>query len=135
MIAARRQDAGAVAVEFALVASVLILLLTGTLSAAVLIWAEAALQSVSAQTARCSALGSSLCPSPAQYAVTLAQERLFAGVISTSNVAVTTASACNSATGKYSVVTITSSYWGGGWLSPVFKGIQLNATACYPSHS
>lgn len=133
MIGHRRSEAGVVAVEFALVASLLILLLTGTLSLALLILTQAGLQGVSAQTARCAALGSALCPSVPQYAVTLAQQRLFTGVITAANVTVTQAASCNGATGQYTAVTITSSYWGGGMLAPVFNGIRLTASACYPS--
>ena len=130
-----RRDAGTVSVEFAIAANALLLLLLGTLSVAVLIWAEAALQSVAAQTARCSALGSSLCSSATEYAVTLADERLFSGVIDTSDVTVTTGTSCHNAAGEYSIVTITSSYWATGLLASVFDGIVLKATACYPSHS
>lgn len=133
MIARSRSRAGVVAVEFALVASLLILLLTGTLSLGLLILTQGALQGVSAETARCAALGSSLCPSAPQYAVTLAQQRLFTGIITAADVTVTQAASCNGAIGRYTAVTITSSYWGGGLLGPVFNGIRLNASACYPS--
>ena len=133
MIDARRSEAGVVAVEFALVASLLILLLTGTLSVGVLILTQAGLQGVSAQAARCAALGSSLCPAVPQYAVTLAKQRLFAGVITASNVTVTQATSCRGATGHYTAVTITSGYWGGGLLAPVFNGVNVTVSACYPS--
>jgi hypothetical protein len=85
------------------------------------------------QAARCAALGSSLCSSVPQYAVPLAQQRLFPGVITAANVTVTQAANCNGATGQYAAVTITSSCWGGGALAPVFNGIRLTASACYPS--
>ncbi|MBW4022440.1 MAG: hypothetical protein HIU92_04745 [Proteobacteria bacterium] len=130
-----RSEAGVVSVEFALLAGLLVTLLAGTLSVALLILTQSALQSVSTETARCAAIGSSLCTSPAQYAVNLATQRLFPGIISAANVAVSNAASCRGAPGQYATVTIRSSYWGGGLLAPVFNGIQLTASACYPSHS
>jgi Flp pilus assembly protein TadG len=128
-------DRGVTSVEFALCASVLILLLTGTISLGVLTWTEAALQSVAAQTARCLAIGATACPSGPPYAVNLATQRLFSGALVPGNVAVTASGSCNGATGQYTQVTITSSYWSNGLLASVFKGLQLQATSCYPSHS
>ncbi len=134
MIGRRRAQAGVVSVEFAMLAGLLVLLLIGTLSAGVLVLSQTALQEVSAQTARCAALGSSLCPSAPQYAVQLAQQRLFPGVITAADVTVAQAASCNGATGQYTTVTITSGYWSGLFPS-VLNGVQLTAEACYPSHS
>jgi hypothetical protein len=124
-----------VGVEFALLSGLLVLLLTGTLSVGILTWTQSGLQSVALLTARCLALGSPLCPSGPSYAVSLAQARLFSGVISSSNVAVSSAVSCAGATGQYTQVTITSSYWSAGLLVPPFNAITLTATSCYPSHA
>jgi len=137
MMRARRATAGVVGVEFALLSGFLILMLTGTLSIGILTWTQAGLQSVSMLTARCVALGSPLCPAASEktYAVGLATARLFSGVISSSNVTITSGVSCAGATGQYTKVTINSSYWSGGLLAPPFNAVTLTATACYPSHS
>ncbi len=136
MIGARRATAGVVGVEFALLSGFLVLMLTGTLGIGILTWTQAGLQSVSMLTARCVALGSPLCPvaSAKTYAVSLATARLFSGVISTSNVTIASGVSCAGATGQYTQVTITSSYWSAGLLAAPFSAINLVATSCYPSH-
>jgi Flp pilus assembly protein TadG len=134
MIGRRRAEAGVVSVEFAMLAGLLVLLFLGTLSVGLLILSQTALQSVSAQTARCVALGSSLCPSAPQYAVQLARQRLFPGVITAADVTVSQATSCNGATGQYTTVTIASTYWSGLFPSAL-NGVSLTAQACYPSHS
>jgi len=127
-----RDRAGVTSVEFALVASLLILLLTGTLSIGLLTWTASMLQSVALQTARCVAIGSSACPSGPTYAVTLAQKTLFTGVINAANVTVSSASSCNGASGSYTKVAISSSYWSGA-LTPALNSV-VNATLCYPTN-
>jgi Flp pilus assembly protein TadG len=127
-------NAGVTSVEFAMCAALLILLLTGTISVGLLTWTQAMLQSVAVQTARCLAIGGTACASGPQYAVNLAQQQLFAGVIAAGDVNVSSAASCNGAVGQYTQVTITSSYWGGGKLAAPFGAIQVAARSCYPSH-
>jgi Flp pilus assembly protein TadG len=135
MISRQPRTAGVVAVEFALVSALLILLLTGTLGLGVLTWVQAGLQTVAQQTARCLAIGGTACPSGAPYAVSLAQARLFSGVISAANVTITSAASCQGASGQYTQVAITNDDLSSDLLAPPLNGIQLTATACYPSHS
>ena len=62
---------GTTAVEFAVIASVLLPMLFASLSLGFLMWTHNALQSTATLSARCVALGSSLCAAnPAQFAVT-----------------------------------------------------------------
>jgi Flp pilus assembly protein TadG len=135
MMSRRPQTAGVVAVEFALVSALLILLLTGTLGLGVLTWVQAGLQAVALETARCLAIGGTACRSGSSYAVNLAQARLFPNVISAGNVTITSAASCKGATGQYTQVTITNDDLTSGLLAPPLNGIPLTATACYPSHS
>jgi len=128
----RRQSAGVVSVEFAMLSGLLILLLVGTLGLGLLILSETGLQSIAAQTARCAALGSKLCATPADYAVQLAGQRLFSGVITSSDVSVTSAASCSGASGQYTTVAITSDYWS-NLLSFVLPGATVTVSACYPS--
>ena len=124
---------GTVAVEFAVCGGLLMLLCGATVNVSVLSWAEAALQSVALQTARCAALGAAACPSPSQYALTLVTQWLYSGAVSSSEIAVSSAAACNGATGHYTVVTITAHAWSGSALVGPFAGTVLTASACYPS--
>lgn len=132
MMPRRRRTAGVVSVEFAMLSGLLILLLIGTLGLGLLILSETGLQSIAAQTARCVALDSSLCATPADYAVQLAGQRLFSGVITRSDVTVSGATSCNGASGSYTTVAITSDYWS-NLLSFVFPGAKVAVMACYPS--
>lgn len=63
---------GSAALEFAMVAPALLLLLFGIVEYARLIWTWQALQLAGDQTARCVAIGASACATPSSYAVTAA---------------------------------------------------------------
>jgi Flp pilus assembly protein TadG len=125
------------AIEFALVAPALLTLTFGALDLGLLFWAKAGLQSVAALTARCGATGytwgTTSCTSAAttsSYAVTTAGSTVMSGIISSSDVSVTSAATtCNSVSGKFFVVTITCPYFSG--LPPPFSGYTLSVTACY----
>lgn len=130
----RSKRAGVTSVEFAVCASTLCLLYAGLVSTGVLGLTAAALQSVAQDTARCVALASSACPSGAQYAVSLAQARLWTNVIQSSNVTVTASSACNGTTGTFVMVQVNSPYW----VSALASGFQTGSVAasgCFPIHT
>jgi Flp pilus assembly protein TadG len=91
----RAANAGTATLEFGIVAPVLVLLMFGALEFGRMIWEIQQLQLVSQQTARCVAIGSSACPTPASYAVTQASARGVVG-LGTSNVAVATVSSSTS---------------------------------------
>ena len=63
---------GTTALEFALVAPALLLLLFGCIEYARLLWTAQALQLAGDQTARCVAIGGTACSAPSSYAVTAA---------------------------------------------------------------
>ncbi len=65
---------GATALEFALVAPVLLLLLFGCIEYGRMMWTWQALQLAGDQTARCVAIGGTACSTPANYAVATAQK-------------------------------------------------------------
>jgi hypothetical protein len=121
-------------VEFAICGSALTLFYAAIIGLAALAWAETALQSVAADTARCVALGNTACSSAQQYAVSLAQQRIYAGAIATSDVAIATAASCPGATGQYAVVTITAHEWAAALTGPLL-GQVVHAKACFPSHT
>jgi Flp pilus assembly protein TadG len=124
---------GSVALEFALVASVFFMLLLGIIELGMIMWSRSTLQTVAAQTARCAAIGSSLCGSGAtQYAISLAGEWLPSYTITAQDVTVSATTTCYGATGKFDTVTITVPVWTGGLISPIAGGSQT-LEACFPT--
>lgn len=135
----RGPNSGEAAVEFALVSVVLFLLLFGIIGAALLMWTQNALQEAASRTARCVAIGSTDCATPATYARGLISGFTFAGLGNAATVAVSTGTTCpsntsptGSITASYEIVKITSAFWANGLLPPPLSGITLSATACYP---
>jgi Flp pilus assembly protein TadG len=133
----RADRRAAAALEFALVASVFIVLVLGELEFGRLIWILQALQVTGQQTARCVAIGSSLCASPASYAVTVATARGVVG-LTAANVQVTTVTgtgnaACNSPANNSMVeVRITLAFSSAA--ASLLPGINQNivSLSCYP---
>jgi Flp pilus assembly protein TadG len=128
-----RDRSGAAALEFALVASVFLLLLLGTIQIALLWWTENALQTTAMLTARCAAI--KFCTHPETFAVSTAGTFTLSNAITASDVSVTRHSSCNAPTSGYSqftMVTITSTVWANVLISAL-GGIEIKASACYPS--
>lgn len=72
----RRNQAGATAVEFALVAPLFIALLFGILQGGLLLWTQLALQQATERAARCASTNTSLCGSPSQTQAFAASQTL-----------------------------------------------------------
>lgn len=122
---------GVTAVEFAVIAPLLIVLTLGVMEAALLGWTQIVLQLTAAQTARCMALGTSACSNPTSYAVTMANSWLFPDAVTASGVSLASSTTCNSAPGHYSKATITAQFAGMSGLPGLLGGGQLSAYACY----
>jgi Flp pilus assembly protein TadG len=132
----RGERRGSTAVEFAIIAGVMLPLLFGIVDLGVLMWTHNALQSTAALTARCIAIGSSLCsPNPAQFAVTTAGQWIVPGIVSTGQVTIdTAATSCNGSAGSlglFVTVAIVSSYWGPNVLPPPFAATTVRVTSCF----
>jgi hypothetical protein len=97
-----------------------------------LLWARNALQSTVARAARCSAISSPLCADVPNYTVNLASAWTMPGVISPSDVRVTTVNTCNSAGGTFRKVEIATSFWA-NVLPPPFHDMTLKVSACHPT--
>jgi Flp pilus assembly protein TadG len=128
---------GSTAVEFAIIAGVMLPLLFGTVDLGLLMWTLNALQSTAALTARCVAIGSSLCSAgPAQFAVAAAGQWIVPNIISAGQVTINTAAtSCNGAAGSlgpFVTVAIVSSYWGFGVLPAPFAATTMQVSACFP---
>jgi Flp pilus assembly protein TadG len=123
-----RDCRGTTALEFAVIASVLLPMLFGTIELGLLMWTHNALQSTATLTARCAALGS--CTNPAQFAVSTAGHWVVSGVITARNVTVNAAAtSCNGTAGSFVTVAISSSYW---VLPQPFLAPTLRVAACFP---
>ena len=121
---------GTAALEFALVGGLLVLLLLGCVEAGLMMWTGSALQSVAAQTARCTAIGS--CANPQQYAVSLAGQWIGGNAITTSDVTVSAGNSCHGQAGAFAIVTISESIWADTFFQPIAGGTQ-SVTACFPT--
>jgi Flp pilus assembly protein TadG len=121
---------GESALEFALVGAIFVMLLLAPIEVGLMVWTGTSLQAVAAQTARCAAIGS--CSNPANYAVSLAGKWVGSNAITASSVQTKATTSCNSVTGSFVQVTITSSIWSGALISPM-SGTSQVANACYPT--
>lgn len=124
---------GSVAVEFALTGSAFFLLVFFILEAGLLLWTKSAMQMAAAQTARCTAIGSSECQDAKAYAMSLIATWGVGGIVSSPSVEVQPGTTCNNTAGHYSAVTITAAAAGLGVLIAPLSSAALSVTACYPS--
>jgi Flp pilus assembly protein TadG len=118
-------------VEFAILAGVLIPLISAIIEIGLVLWTQTAMQSVAALTARCAAIGSAQCSGGVSaYAVSLANNWTFSGAVTTANVTVATSTTCNTATGTFQTVTISFSVWSRMVLKP-FLPDSISVSSCY----
>lgn len=118
------------AVEFALVAPVLFVLIFGALELGLVWWTKNALQVTAAMTARCTALAS--CSDPVSYAVSSASTWAMPTLITKSDVTYATNTTCYGGADVYAKVTIASSFLGGVLLPPPLSNLSFSVSACYP---
>ncbi len=131
--AAWRHVGGASAVEFAILAPVLLGFIFLIIEGSRLLWTEQAIQEVAANAARCMAIGTAPCKTSAEVQAFAQSRGADRGVTLTlQTIATASNQTCNGATGM-SKVTITLPY-----TSPI-KGLlpgapsTLQAVACYPA--
>jgi Flp pilus assembly protein TadG len=131
-----RQRRGVVAAEFAICGSLVVLVMLFVLEVGLMAWTRVALNAAAANAARCAVLNSSACPSVPNYAVAAVQNWLFPNAISAANVTVQTGVSCNGATGKYTIVTVTSAGWATmlpSVLPAPLSTPSITASSCYVS--
>jgi Flp pilus assembly protein TadG len=131
--ACRKDQNGAVALEFAIVGSILITAILGAIELGLLFWTRNALEMTAAMTARCAALRSSSCADPKAYAQALAGSMVTANILKNGTVTVTTPSSCyttSTAYTGYTQVTISTSFWGNVLVGPL-PGTTVTVSACY----
>jgi Flp pilus assembly protein TadG len=126
---------GTTTVEFAMISAVLFPMCFAIIEGGMLLWTQGALQSTAALVARCAAISGPQCTSPQTYAVNTATSWIMSGVISNSDVTITTTTNCptgSGASGNFKKVVITSEYWASGFLPAPWGSKNLSVTACYP---
>ena len=124
---------GAAALEFALVMLAFLPLCLGLIMVGLLLWTHNALQTTANFTARCVAISSPACASPASYAVSTSQNWLQVGTLTSSGVVVQTGTSCAGGSGSMVKVTLSSSSFTAiPWLSELSTN-ALTASACYPA--
>jgi Flp pilus assembly protein TadG len=127
----RKRDCRAVtSLEFAIVATVLIPLISAIIELGLVMWTQVAMQSIASLSARCGAIQSPQCTSVPTYAVSLANNWTISGAITTANVTVATSTTCHGASGSFETVTITFPFWSKMVLKP-FLPDTFTVSACY----
>jgi Flp pilus assembly protein TadG len=129
-----RENDGASAVEFALVAPVLLAFIFLLIEGGRMEWTQQALQEVASNTARCMALGTTACADTLSIKA-YARKRGVAWGISLSAATITVAAnqTCSAVTGM-NKITISLPYGSATGLLPRAPS-SLNASACFPSVS
>lgn len=129
----RRDRRGIAALEFALVAGALMMLILGSFGVGLLVWTSSGLQVTAVLTARCLALGS--CPNPATYAVGIAGTWIGANAITAADVTTTASSPCNGTAGTtFGKVAIAAPSWAASLFPTSVQG-TITVSACFPSSS
>lgn len=114
----RRDVAGAIAVEFAVVAPAFMALLFGVLQGALTLWTQIALQQATERAARCASINTSVCGSPPLTQAYAATQTLGRNLPSDS-FTVTTQACGSFVSGAYAVQLLTYS-------------VELKAQSCFP---
>jgi Flp pilus assembly protein TadG len=121
------------AVEFALIGPFYFMIIFGILGVSLVMWAKGTLQVAAAQTARCTAIGSSACVNPQAFSASILSAWGAANFLPSLSVVVQSGVTCNNTAGHFSMVTITGLSNGVLGLGGVLPSGTLTATACYPS--
>jgi len=126
-----RSREGSTAVEFAICALALLLFVFGMIEMGRMLWTWQTLQAVAVETARCVAVGSSLCTNGQTYAVSLAGGRGIGG-LTASNVTVNNSASC-AGQSNFTQVSITFTYH---TVMPAYIPTPsggLKASGCFPN--
>jgi uncharacterized membrane protein len=125
------EQRAATALEFAMIASVFVPLCLASLDVGLLLWSKGILQSAAAGAARCAAIASSACSNLPQFAVTLAGNWSFPGMIAVADVVGPTLVCV--APLQYAKVSITGRHWSNGVLPAWSATTTLSAVAYFPT--
>lgn len=137
-----RDERGASAVEFAIVAVPLLLLLFGTIEYGRLMWTRQAMQSLANETARCMGIVQTECASAGSYNAAATRTHLIAGArafaveLKPANITLSPSTSCHGIAGFSSVRIIyrfTSAV--PEFITALATGPELSVTACFPNQA
>ena len=134
-----RHDGGASALEFALLAVPLLLIIVGTIEYGRALWTQQAMQSLAISTARCVGISQSECASSGTYssskttAYVIAEAARLGVPLQGPDISVNAATSCQGVTG-FATVTITYRFVSAApeFLTAMVLGPNLRAPACFP---
>lgn len=123
------ENQGAMALEFALIASIFLPLCMVVFDAGLLVWTKGAMQTAASLTARCAAISSSDCTNPQSFAKAAVSSWLFPNAVSNIVVSPVPTTVCIDNV-PFMAVTISYSPWQGSMIiSPL--GISTLTTVGY----
>jgi Flp pilus assembly protein TadG len=128
--------AGTVAIEFALVAPLFLMLLFGSVEFGRLLWTKQALQEAATAGARCMGIAQSSCASASQTQTYVQQVARGWGIsLSTAAITASNTATCGGSTAAFSQVSIASTFSSAAsTLIRLARSISLSASACYPNN-
>lgn len=137
-----RDTAGSGAVEFALIATPLFLLLFGGIETARGFWTRQAMQSIANSGARCMGVGNSACANAGVYSVALTRSHLLAMAhgsivpLTASNLTLDHNATCSGVSG-FSKVSIRYTFQTAvpALIKPFADGVVLSVAACFPNQT
>lgn len=137
-----KNDRGASAVEFALVAVPLLLLIVGTVEYGRLLWTRQAMQSIAVEAARCMGVKQTECRSGSSYSANATRQMVIAragriGVTLTANdVTLNPSTTCSGVAG-FSQVSVSYTFTSAApeMLTALATGGALSVSACFPNQS
>lgn len=138
----RHDESGASALEFALLAVPLLLMIVGTIEYGRALWTRQAMQSLAIATARCVGVTQSDCSTSGSYSATKTSTYLIAeaaklGVaLTTGNISINANTSCQGVSG-FSTVAITYTFVSAApkFITALLIGPTLTATACFPNQA
>lgn len=125
------ENRGAMALEFALVASVFLPLCMVVFDAGVLVWTKGAMQTAASLTARCTAISSTDCTSPQSFADASISKWLFPGAVSNMVVSPVPKTTCIDNV-SFMAVTISYSPWQGSFVLSSLGISKLTSVGYFP---
>ncbi len=136
----RRDQGGATAVEFSLVALPFLLLLLGCIEFSRLIWTQNVLQQVALSGVRCMALSSGSCASAGAYdasmtlAVIESDAQKMGVTLQNSDIMLDNSTTCGGVAG-FSSVTLNYTFQSPVPLLPMLSSRAMKISACFPNQS
>lgn len=138
--ALRDHTGGASAVEFAIVAAPLLLILFGTVEFGRLLWTRQAMQSLAISAARCMGVRQTSCSSAGAYSATATTSYVIAGAaglgvpLASTNITLNASTTCGGVSGFSSVaISYTFATAVPVLINALAGGVALSASACFPN--